>query len=81
MSSAASWDQRVEAMRDTIVYFRNNPGIFFWEAGNTVVTPEQRSRCRSAQAVDPTADASSALARLQQRRQHRTTPSPSSTAS
>ena len=35
------WDQRVEAMRDTIVYFRNNPGIFFWEAGNTVVTPEQ----------------------------------------
>jgi beta-galactosidase len=35
------WDQRVEAMRDTIIYFRNNPGIFFWEAGNTVVTPEQ----------------------------------------
>ena len=35
------WDQRVEVMRDTIIYFRNNPGIFFWEAGNTVVTPEQ----------------------------------------
>ena len=35
------WDQRVEVMRDTIVYFRNNPGIFFWEAGNTVVAPAQ----------------------------------------
>ncbi|MGD1072017.1 MAG: sugar-binding domain-containing protein [Bryobacteraceae bacterium] len=32
------WDQRVEVMRDTIVYFRNNPSILFWEAGNTVVT-------------------------------------------
>ena len=35
------WDQRVEVMRDSIVYFRNNPSILFWEAGNTVVTPEQ----------------------------------------
>jgi beta-galactosidase len=34
------WDQRVELMRDTIIYFRNNPSILFWEAGNTVVTPE-----------------------------------------
>jgi beta-galactosidase len=34
------WDQRVEVMRDTIIYFRNNPGILFWEAGNTVVTVE-----------------------------------------
>ena len=24
-----------------MVYFRNNPSILFWEAGNTVVTPEQ----------------------------------------
>ena len=32
------WDQRVEVMRDTIIYFRNNPAILFWEAGNTVVT-------------------------------------------
>jgi beta-galactosidase len=35
------WDQRVEVMRDSIIYFRNNPGIFFWEAGNTVVAPER----------------------------------------
>jgi beta-galactosidase len=35
------WDQRVEVMRDTIIYFRNNPSILFWEAGNTVVAPGQ----------------------------------------
>jgi beta-galactosidase len=28
-------------MRDSIIYFRNNPSILFWEAGNTVVTPDQ----------------------------------------
>ena len=28
-------------MRDSMIYFRNNPGILFWEAGNTVVTPDQ----------------------------------------
>ncbi len=32
------WDQRVEVMRDTIIYFRNSPSIFFWEAGNQVIT-------------------------------------------
>ena len=35
------WDQRLEVMRDTIIYFRNNPSILFWEAGNTIVTVEQ----------------------------------------
>ncbi len=35
------WDQRLEVMRATIIYFRNNPSILFWEAGNTVVTVEQ----------------------------------------
>ncbi|HEY3757534.1 MAG TPA: glycoside hydrolase family 2 TIM barrel-domain containing protein [Opitutaceae bacterium] len=33
------WDQRVEVMRDTLIYYRNCPSIFFWEAGNTVVSP------------------------------------------
>lgn len=32
------WDQRVEVMRDTIIYFRNNPSIVFWECGNNKVT-------------------------------------------
>ena len=35
------WDQRAEVMRDSIIYFRNNPGILFWEAGNTIVTPDE----------------------------------------
>lgn len=28
------WKQRVELMRDMIVYYRNNPSIFFYECGN-----------------------------------------------
>jgi beta-galactosidase len=35
------WDQRVEVMRATMILYRNNPSIFFWEAGNTIVTPDQ----------------------------------------
>jgi beta-galactosidase len=35
------WDQRVEVMRDSIIYFRNNPSILFWEVGNIVVSPDQ----------------------------------------
>jgi len=35
------WEQRVEVMRASMIYFRNNPSILFYEAGNTVVTPEQ----------------------------------------
>ncbi len=31
------WDQRVELMRDVIIYFRNNPSILFWEAGNNSI--------------------------------------------
>ena len=31
------WDQRAEVMRDSIIFFRNNPSILFWEAGNTGV--------------------------------------------
>jgi beta-galactosidase len=38
------WDQRVEVMRDTMIYFRNNPSVLFWEAGNTVIAPEQMTQ-------------------------------------
>jgi len=38
--SGRQWDQRLEVMRDSMIYFRNNPSILFWEAGNTVVTVE-----------------------------------------
>jgi beta-galactosidase len=35
------WEQRAEVMRDSMIFYRNNPSIFFWEAGNTVVEPAQ----------------------------------------
>jgi beta-galactosidase len=35
------WDQRVEVMRSSMIFYRNNPSIMFWEAGNTIVTPDQ----------------------------------------
>jgi beta-galactosidase len=38
------WDQRMEVMRNSMIYFRNNPSILFWEAGNTVITPEQMTQ-------------------------------------
>ena len=34
------WEQRMEVMRDTMIYFRNNPSIVLWEAGNNGVTTE-----------------------------------------
>ena len=46
------WEQRLEVMRDSIIYFRNNPSILFWEAGNTIVTPgRDGTDGRAAQAV------------------------------
>jgi len=41
LATGRQWDQRVEVMRATMISYRNNPSIFFWEAGNTIVTPEQ----------------------------------------
>jgi len=38
--AARQWEQRAEVMRDSMIYFRNNPSILFWEAGNTVVTAD-----------------------------------------
>jgi beta-galactosidase len=35
------WDQRTEVMRDSMIFYRNSPSIFFWEAGNTIVTPDE----------------------------------------
>ena len=41
MVTGRQWDQRVEVMRASMIFYRNNPSILFWEAGNTIVTPEQ----------------------------------------
>ena len=49
-----AWAQRMEAMRAAIVYFRNSPSVFFWEAGNNAVTPEHMKEMRLLkQALDP----------------------------
>lgn len=40
------WDQRVELMRDVIVYFRNSPSIVFWEVGNNAVNKEHMQEMR-----------------------------------
>ena len=39
-AAGRQWDQRVEVMRISMIYFRNNPSILFWETGNTVVTAD-----------------------------------------
>jgi beta-galactosidase len=31
-------------MRDSMIFYRNSPSILFWEAGNTIVTPEQMAQ-------------------------------------
>ncbi len=33
------WEQRLEVMHDSMIYFRNDPSILFWEAGNNSITP------------------------------------------
>ncbi len=40
------WDQRVELMRDVIIYFRNSPSILFWEAGNNAINKEHMREMR-----------------------------------
>ncbi len=34
------WEQRVEVMRDAIIYNRNNPSIIFYESGNNDISEE-----------------------------------------
>ena len=34
------WGQRLELMRDAIIYFRNNPSILFYESGNESISKE-----------------------------------------
>ena len=38
--AAREWEQRLEVMRDSMIYFRNHPSILFWEAGNNHITTE-----------------------------------------
>ena len=38
------WEQRMEAMRDAMIYFRNSPSILFWEAGNSGINAVHMQR-------------------------------------
>lgn len=45
-SFGRQWNQRMELMRDVIIYFRNSPSIFFWEAGNNSINKEHMRQMR-----------------------------------
>ncbi|MDR1009992.1 MAG: DUF4982 domain-containing protein [Opitutaceae bacterium] len=41
------WGQRVEVMRDAIIYNRNNPSILFYESGNNGVSEEHMKEMKA----------------------------------
>ncbi len=40
------WEQRIELMRDAIIYNRNNPSIIFYEAGNKGISEEHMQQIK-----------------------------------
>lgn len=49
------WSQRVEAMRDVMIYFRNNPSVVFWETGNSQMGTKSKAdeMAKLRDALDP----------------------------
>jgi hypothetical protein len=45
-SKGRQWDQRVELMRDAIVYNRNNPSILFYECGNKGISEDHMAEMK-----------------------------------
>ncbi|PXA91394.1 beta-galactosidase, partial [Caulobacter sp. D4A] len=45
--SGRRWDQRVEAMRDAIIAFRNNPSIVFYEGGNENISEDHMAQLKA----------------------------------
>lgn len=41
------WEQRVELMRDAIIYNRNNPSILFYECGNKAISEEHMAEMKA----------------------------------
>lgn len=41
------WEQRLELMRDAIIYNRNNPSILFYESGNRAVSEEHMAQMKA----------------------------------
>jgi len=46
-SKGRQWEQRVELMRDAIIYNRNNPSILFYESGNKGISDEHMAAMKS----------------------------------
>ena len=44
MPTGRQFGQRFEAMQYAMIYYRNSPSSLFWEAGNTILTPEQMTQ-------------------------------------
>src|SRR6185503_17369449 len=48
------WEQRVELMRDAIIYNRNNPSILFYESGNHGISEDHMAQMKKVRdAYDP----------------------------
>lgn len=45
--SGRRWEQRVEVMRDAIIYNRNNPSIIFYECGNKGIREEHMTEMKA----------------------------------
>ncbi len=41
------WEQRIEVMRATIVAYRNNPSVLFWESGNNGISEDHMREMRA----------------------------------
>lgn len=46
-ATGRKWEQRVEVMRDAIIYNRNNPSIFFYEGGNKGISEEHMAALKA----------------------------------
>jgi len=46
-SKGRQWEQRVELMRDSIIYNRNNPSILFYESGNKGISEEHMAEMKA----------------------------------
>ncbi len=49
------WSQRTEAMRDVMIYYRNNPSIIFWETGNSPMGTAEKANemAQLREKIDP----------------------------
>jgi beta-galactosidase len=42
--TGVQWNQRAAVMQDSIIYYRNHPSVFFYEAGNSPITAAQMTQ-------------------------------------